>query len=84
MDLKTHQDALLSPISAHLAKIQQGLSEAQECFKHLAEDGARRTGHERMSGVVGGGCTIGERERERERERELERLRADTAEGSAK
>jgi hypothetical protein len=37
-----------------------------------------------MSGVVGGGCTIGERERERERERELERLRADTAEGSAK
>ena len=50
----------------------------------MAEDGARRTGHERMSGVVGGGCTIGERERERERERELERLRADTAEGSAK
>ena len=44
--------------------------------------GARRTGHERMGGVGGGGGSIGERERQRERE--LERLRADTAEGSAK
>jgi hypothetical protein len=58
------------------------LSEAQECFEHLAEGGARRTGHERMGGVGGGGGSIGERERERERE--LERLRADTAEASAK